>query len=283
MLTPLTLRANYYQHFDCDFTRDVPTEGFGGWKQAPLTFAAERTAVVVMHAWDCGTREQYPGWHRCAEYIGRASDIVRDVFPPILDAVRRSPLPLYHVVWGAWNRHVYENFPGYQRAQRLAIATPPLPRVQIDDDPFMPAIYDFRNRHVFVGEHNQADVDRGVTAIKFPQGAEPRGDEGVVENADQLLGLCQADGIDHLVYIGFTINGCMLVSAGGMIDMSRRGLMCSVIRQATTAIENKETARHELAKEHGLWFTSLLYGFVFDADDFVRAVEAVSAAAGTGR
>jgi hypothetical protein len=42
-----------------------------------------------------------------------------------------------------------------------------------------------------------------------------------------------------------------------MVDLSRAGLLCSTIREATTAIENKETARHENAKELALWRVAL--------------------------
>ena len=54
----------YYKHHDADFSLDVPGEGFGGWNRAELPLSTEHTALVVMHAWDAGTREQYPGWHR---------------------------------------------------------------------------------------------------------------------------------------------------------------------------------------------------------------------------
>ena len=58
--------------------------------------------------------------------------------------------------------------------------------------------------------------------------------------------------------------------------MSRRGLMCSAVRQAVTAVENKETARRELGKELGLWRVALAFGFVFDVDDLVGALAALS-------
>jgi hypothetical protein len=61
-----------------------------------------------------------------------------------------------------------------------------------------------------------------------------------------------------------------------MADMSRRGLMCSAVRQAVTAVENKETARRELGKELGLWRVALAFGFVFDVDDLVGALAALS-------
>src|SRR5262245_60582463 len=96
----LKLNTHYYQQFDADHTRDVPAEGYGGWKQAELTFDRDHTALCVMHAWDTGTREQFPGWHRCVEYIPRADRIAQTVFPPILDAARATGFRVYHVVGG---------------------------------------------------------------------------------------------------------------------------------------------------------------------------------------
>lgn len=52
---------------------------------------------------------------------------------------------------------------------------------------------------------------------------------------------------------------------------------CPAIRQAVTAVENKETARGELCKEIGLWRVALAFGFVFDLDDFVSAIAAARA------
>jgi hypothetical protein len=57
-----------------------------------------------------------------------------------------------------------------------------------------------------------------------------------------------------------------------MADMNHRGLMCSAIRQAVTAVENRETAREEICKEVGLWRVALAFGFVFDAEDFIEAL-----------
>ena len=54
--------------------------------------------------------------------------------------------------------------------------------------------------------------------------------------------------------------------------MSQRGVMCSALRQAVTAVENRETARNELCKEIGLWRVALAFGFVFDVEDFVGAI-----------
>ena len=120
----VTLPTWYYEQGDADDSLDVPAEAFGGWQQAELPLSLDHTAVVVMHAWDCGTREQFPGWHRVVEYIPRADAVCRTVFPRLLEAVRRSPLPLFHVVGGG---DYYKELPGYRHAVEIAGPAPEPP------------------------------------------------------------------------------------------------------------------------------------------------------------
>ena len=75
-----------------------------------------------------------------------------------------------------------------------------------------------------------------------------------------------------MIYSGFDINMCLMFSPGGMTDMQPRGFLCSAIRQAVTACESKETARNELAKEVALWLVAVNFGFVFDLDDLLTAL-----------
>jgi len=264
----MRIQANYYQQFDADFSLDVPAEGYGGWQRAEVDISPEHTAFVVMHAWDCGTREEFPGWHRAVEYIPRADDICRTVFPPLLSAIRQSPLRLFHVVGGG---DCYKTYPGYQETMQLA-GPPPEPLPRAAGDPVMEGLNQFRREHVFVGLHNEADVSRGFARLDFPAEARPLGHEPIAEDAHQLFALCNAHGINHLIYLGFAINWCLLMSPGGMLDMSRRGVMCSAIRQAVTAVENRESARQELCKELALWRVALAFGFVFDAEDVQAAL-----------
>lgn len=263
----MRVRAHYYQQFDADYSLDVPAEGYGGWQEAEIEIAPEHTAVVVMHAWDCGTREEYPGWFRAIEYIPRADAICRTVFPKLLGAVRRSGFRLFHVVGGG---RYYADLPGYRRAVELAGQTPSLQQAR--PDPVLERLHEFRARHVSVGPHNVDDIRRGFQRIDFAEQARPLADEGVAENAEQLFALCQDAGVNHLIYAGFAINWCLLMSPGGMVDMSRRGFLCSAFRDAVTAVENRESARSEGHKEEALWRVALAFGFVFDTDDFIRAL-----------
>ncbi len=268
MPDPLVVPTWYYKHHDADYDLDVPEEGFGGWAKASLELSREHTAVVSMHAWDAGTREEFPGWWRVVPYIPRANAIVRDVYPKLLAAVRASNLPLFHVVGGG---DYYKELPGYKRAVELAGPTPP-EREKVASDPLRDKLAAFKSTHGYPCPHNTEDIQRGFARIDFPDPARPVGDEGVAENGHQLAALCKAHGINHLIYCGFAINWCLLLSPGGMAEMQHYGVMCSALRQATTAVENKDSARDERCKELALWRVALAFGFVYDVDEFVQAL-----------
>lgn len=269
---PLQVPAWLYQHFDADYRLDVPEQGFGGWKKVLVELAPARTAVVVMHAWDCGTREEYPGWHRVVPYIPRATEICVEVFPPLLQVVRSSPLALFHVVSAG---QYYKDLPGHKRAAELAGPTPAPPE-RIASDSYLDKLRAFKREHGYPGLHNELDIRRGFERLDFAPEARPLDNEGVAEDGRQLFALCKERGVNHLIYCGFAINWCLLLSPGGMHDMERYGFMCSALRQATVAVENKETARTQLCKEIGLWRVALAFGYVFDVHDFVRALHQYS-------
>lgn len=269
-MEPIFIPASYYQQFDADFAADVPGEGYGGWRTQRLPIHPHTTAVVVMHAWDAGTREQYPGWHRAVEYIPRSYEICREVFPGLLDAVRSSGLKLIHVVSG---NNYYQDYPGYRKAVALAGPEPePEPSEKVAQDPVYDQLQTFRAMHVFPGGHNTADIREGFRNMAFPKEAEPREEEAIAATERQLFAVCKEAGVNHLIYTGFAINWCLLLSPGGMADMSKRGMLCSAIRQAVTAVENKETARQQLNKEAALWRVGLAFGFVYEADEFIAAL-----------
>jgi hypothetical protein len=261
--------VHYYRQFDAELEREVPAEAYGGWNKTELPLDPNRTAVVVMHAWDCGEAGQYPGAFRAVEYLPRSYEISRNIFPGLLAAVRGAGIRLFHVVGG---KDYYSGYPGFKQAVRLAGEEPPMSE-QINHDDSYDHLQEFRRNNVFPGIHNCTDNDRSVTNLRFLPEAEPQGSEGVAATSKQLFALCRHYGINHLIYTGFAIDGCLLLSPGGMADMNRHGILCSAVRQAVTAIENKESARREVHKEVALWRVALIFGFVYDADDLIRAFD----------
>lgn len=267
-MATLKLPANFYRQFDADSSREVPAEGYGGWERAAIEIPFEGTAVVVMHAWAAPPEGKFPGERRAVEYIPRTDEICRTVFPPLLRTVRASGMHLFHVVGGG---DYFKRLPGYRRAVELA---GPAPQARtVPSDPVIAKLNQFRGENVFPGAGNQADVRDYFQQVDFDPNARPVGEEPVAEDTHQLLALCLHHHISHLVYAGFAIDWCLLMSSGGMLDMSRHGVLCSALRQATTAVENKETARRQIAKEIGLWRVSLAFGFVFDVPDFIAALK----------
>ena len=261
--------TKYYKQFDADFNLDVPAEGYGGWDKTKLPFNTDKSALVVMHAWDCGTREEYPGWHRMVEYIPRSYEICEKVLPDILKTAREKGLKVVHVVSGD---DYSKNHPGYKEV--LEICPDEVSNTEsIDGDDVTERLRAFRTENVSPGKHNIDDIKRGRKKIDFAKGAEPVGNEPICKDSRQLFAWCKNHEVNHLVYTGFAIDGCLLVSPGGMIDMSRKGIMCSAIEEAVTAIENKETAREETAKKIALWRVALLFGFVYEKKDFVNALK----------
>jgi nicotinamidase-related amidase len=263
------LKAHYYQQFGADYARTIPGEGYGGWQATELDFSWKHSAVVVMHAWDVQPMEIDPAGYSECEYIPRADAICKNVFPQLLSAIRAQKFTLFHVVG---HQGYYEHLPGYQRA--VALAGPePEPPPGVMSDPILEKLRRFRSENVWPGKENLVLRAQSKIPTDFHPAARPEGDEGVAANSHQLAALCREAGINHLIYAGFAVGGCLLTSPGGMVDMQRRGVLCSVLREAVTAIENKETARQEISKQLELWRVALSYGFVFDVSSFIAALQ----------
>jgi nicotinamidase-related amidase len=269
----LRLDAHVYRNFPADYSLDVPAEGFGGWTTVPVELPLAETALVSMHAWDYGTRERFPTLYATEEYVTRARAILRSVFPPLLAAARGAGLTVLHVVGGG---DYYKDLPAYRRAAEMAGAAPEF----VGEAPHSDANIAFRRLKADLARPvpKCAGGGEGEWKADFAPEARPMPGEGVAENADQLSALCREAGVSHLVYIGFYINWCLLTSAGGMRDMARRWYFCSTIRDATTAVENKESARTEAFKEEALWRVATGYGFVFDSAPFIVALRAARTA-----
>jgi len=268
-----TIPTWYYQQFDADYSLEFPAEGYGGWKKDRLPINPEKTAVVIMHAWDCGTYEQFPGWYRAVEYIPRANKIAAEVFPTLVSSVRRSGMKLFHVAAKDYG----VNHPGYQKTleicRKLSAENPVTSLSAPDIDNTREILQIFKKEHSFVGANNEADKNAGYNTKDFMKQAMPLNNEPIAIDCEQLHAVCLENGINHLIYIGFAINWCLQYSPGNMNDMFRRGFLCSTIREAVTAVENKESARTESNKEHGLWVTAIQNGFVYDLEDFINLLQ----------
>lgn len=277
----ILLPAHYYRQHDADLEADIPGRGFAGWTTRLLEVPLERSALVSMHAWNpgldpripAGPDSPYAGWFRVVEYLPRAIRITREVFPRLLEAAREAGLTVIHV--GSHESYT-GRFPEYQRIKaKVGSAGPREPGAV--EDPLREQWARERHRQ-YTGGRNLEPIRAGFQQIDFAPQAMPLDGEPVVIDTPQLNAVCRERGLWHLIYIGFAINWCLLASPGGMLDMSRLGYQCSTIRQATTAVENRESCTEELAKELALWRVVLMFGYVFDLDPVLEALAEVRAA-----
>jgi len=260
-----------YQQFDADFSLEYPGEGFGGWKKIDAPFDLDRCAVILMHAWEIQSYEEIPGHWRCVEYVPRAEKICKELLPSFLEKVRASGVRLIHVADQSMD---IEHYPGYKKTlQMTGIAKTSYPKIKRGEAADL--LVEMKNKYSSPGEHNEADIIKGrAKSYDFNKYAIPKDDELIAINGEQLFSLCDQLGIDHVIYTGFANNFCLMYGQGGWLEMIRHGIISSVIKELTSAVENKESCREERHKEYGLWNLAMSAGgVVLEEEDFLRALQ----------
>lgn len=258
--------AYYYAQQGADIALPYPGESFGGWKRTQVPVDLDHTAVIVMHAWELPGPQEDPGLYQHVEYIQRADRIMKEKLLPMLEHFRRSSLRVIHVAAGF--ETALQSLPGYQR-----VCGKVMPE-QYETISVTPEHEALRQKHWRLTgaeseEHNR-QLEEGYSRYDFA--AKPLDEEDVVCAANQLFALCREHRIEHLIYMGFAVNACLSFSPCGMLDMSRRGLMCSIVGDVTTAVENKESCREQSNLRYGLWQFAVQSGFVFLSEELKACI-----------
>ncbi len=242
--------------FQCpvDSYRQVDPSDQTGWNRTTLEFSRAHTALVVMHAWQPPPPGDFPGWVRAVPYLTRARHIIRQNFPPLLNAVRAAGLPVFHVTGNDPN-------PSFE-----------LPAVPTD--PTWESLRTFREQVVFPGADNLADVQAGRLHRTIAPEAQPLENETIAESSVALHAVCQRHQINHLIYIGFALNWCLLMSPAGMVEMKRYGYLCSTVAESTAAVESRESSVDQSEYHQALWRVAVEFGFVFHQADLITALKA---------
>lgn len=256
----MNIPAYYYAQQGADYSLPQPALGFYGWQKTEVPIDPDRIAIVVMHAWKTPDTE---GLRQHVEYLKRADKIMEERFPSFLQAVRQSGVRLIHVAAGF--ERALDEFPGYHRVKQEC---PPEQYETIDNSP---VLQELKMRHWrLTGAKDQAhheQIEAGYVNYDFA--IKPEDNEDVVTTANQLLYLCRKHKIEHLIYTGFAVNACLLLSPCGSLDMTRRGLICSIVGDLTTAVESKESCIGQRNLEYGLWQFAVQGGYVFLSDTLV--------------
>lgn len=279
----LELRGEYYRHYPVDFSRGMlGAQGFLGWGESvPIRVPVEETALISMHIWNVGFDRELqftpsgPAGPvmEMLEWAVRSIPITRTVVPEVLGAARAAGVPVVHV---ASDESYARKYPGYKRAQALAgpepARGPGAVRPTQEEHP------DAEKQRLLFGPRFPEAVQWYSSRLDFPEPARPVRDEYVTTTTHQLNAVLRHLGVWHLIYMGFALNWCLWFSPGGMVDMARLGYRCSCLKEAVTAVENKESVAGELHKQEALWRTSLMFGYVHSAQDFIAACQRLTKA-----
>lgn len=253
--------AYYYSQSGIDVTLPHPGLGIKGWGKTDIPIDPKRTAVVVMHCWKLLPYEQFPECYQIVEYNSRVNKIYTERLKPFVEEVRKSGTRVIHIAAGF--EPELQKFAGYHR---MLEKYPPVHREQIVCSPEHEQLRLQRRLLNLASDKTFCDrIEESYNHYCFE--IKPLDHEDVVFAENQLFSLCRDEGIDHLIYVGFAVNACLVSSACGYIDMTRRGIMCSIVGDLTTAVESKETCQEQLNRQIGLWQFAVWGGFVFLSED----------------
>lgn len=275
----LNLKGEYYRHYPVDFSRDNEGAlGFKSWGQSiEIAVPADETALLPMHIWNIGLSKELPftsqgpagGVMDMLEWASRSAPIIRTEIPTVLSATRTAKIPIIHI---ASSESYAAKYPGYKKSVKIA-GTEPRGLSKAPEHNEYPS--DSLKNELIFGKRFADSIDYYSKHIDFPEQAKPLDSEYVVTTTHQLTEVLRNLGVWNLIYIGFAINWCLWFSPGGMSDMSRLGYRCNCIREAVTAVENKESTHGEFNKQQALWRTSLMFGFIHSKEDYLFACRKV--------
>jgi nicotinamidase-related amidase len=264
---------HFYRHYPPDFSAwSRAARGFQGWTSEVRGLDLNRTALLLMHLPDAGLTADTEWGPDCprpdllgtVEWVPRTMDLCTNRLPRLVEAARDAGLQIVHV-YGSISD------PDEPCAARsLAEAgDPPEPdpeRITANE-----AVQARHTRDVFdlPRPRPQGSPDH---VPGLPEILRPTGEDLVVAQSYQLHRLMKNRGITHLLYTGWALNWCLWFSPCGMHDMQRKGYLCSAVRGACVAIENRESADTEANLEYAYWKTSTMFGYIFDLHELTSVL-----------
>jgi hypothetical protein len=259
-------------------------------------FEVAKTAFVPLHLWNVGYPEgpAYP-IDRFAVDMGSPEDteiaqqVMDDYIKPCLNAAREASLTVFHVEpdliankypisnleWKPTDIPPYPEKWGNLPEDEDAEGPQSLVR---DDDPeahwtdAVPGWCVERAELVHGPGYREWE---GLQEMDIVESCKPIEGEYVIKTTQQFDRILRKLGIVNLVYVGFTTQGCVLFSPGGVEPMSARGYRCMLIREATHGVEFPDTRTERLMTKSAIRLVEYKFGFTVGVADFIRACRVV--------
>ncbi|MBP3633847.1 MAG: hypothetical protein J6J43_04655 [Oscillospiraceae bacterium] len=254
----------YYAQQGADPFAVHPGQSFEGWGKTEIPMDTSRTAVIVMHLWQLPPYEECPAVYGHVEYLARAEKIAKEKLLPFVQTMREKGIRIIHVAAGF--EGTLKTFPGYLR---MAEKYPPQNWERIEGSRLHKQLQQTHWR-LMGAKTEEQNAQMDAVYAKYDFAIKPLEHEDMVTHTNQLFSLCKEHGIEHLIYTGFAVNACLTMSPCGFLDMTRHGIMCSIVGDLTTAVENRESCTEQRNREYGLWQFAVQSGFVFLSEDLIQ-------------
>jgi nicotinamidase-related amidase len=183
-----------------------------------IRLKGSQTAVVVMDMWDK---------HWCESFTRKAVAMIEPM-NRTLNAARELGITVVFSPSGV--THFYSD-----QAQREVMKT--LPHHTVPDQPFNPPQAPWTHTGgCECGPDRPCNATSGAVWTRQHKELVIKEGDLISEDTQELYNLCRERGISTLLYMGVASNMCILTRPTGIIEMSRRGLDCIIVRDMSEAI-----------------------------------------------
>jgi len=267
----MKLPVRFYRSYPMDVQAKHPALGHVGQAEKVMELDAGQTVVAGLHLWNVGEPDgpdvtpDGPDWPltKIYEYYRDAAVVTNSKIRPILAAARAAGLGVVHVVNDRY-AHKYPQYAktGEKYGHREADATP------APDLSWRPEFYE---------DHYGPGVDKSVMAavkkkLRIPQAVAPEPTDDMVLSGYQFAHLMADRQAHTIIYTGFATNECLLFAGGGMAEMRDRCRLI-LVRDATVALEHKETVLEHANRDAAIRLVEHSFGYTCTTADLLHALD----------
>ena len=244
-----------------------------------MTFAPDEVAFVMVDLWNTGFGPEplsHLGWeaefNAGKSFCDRAGSIEIERILPMLNACRERGIAVVH----APTRDIAVKHRQWEELATKEEKNPPGTSTGARDWPPQDWVSAWREEHtnLFRTEEWITNYYEHVRPNQdIPAPLQPVDGDLVISSGDMLHHLLTERHIRVLFYCGFATNMCLIDKPGAIRDMTGRGYLPILIRDATTGTENAETL-------DGLWITrafvdqiEMMWGYSITTQEFLEAVQ----------
>ena len=188
---------------------------------------------------------------------------------PVFQATRAAGMTVVHVATGRYAHYYPQYAKTLEKYNEPSAGALPMCKDTSWHDEYTRDVWDMSEEEV------ASELDRVKGKIRISRHTEPEPEDEVVLNADQFSNLLRDRDVNTIIYTGFCTNACLLEAPGGLLDMRKRKYRLVIVRDATAALEDTESAHGRENMKTAIRHMEHEYGYTCTTEDLVASLEAL--------